>query len=232
MPRGREKIGWWSEDGAHASDRLLREVEAMHDSFKVGERKEIPLPKSSWDADHFSPQVSHIRHSKQTRVSAGGVDFSIKCCYNHPMINEKLIYFSDHDGTLTDADQEALHYDDIALSYLVKTLDIREEELAELMLEAKNKIKSEPSIYGWKRNGFIVAPASADHYIFNTVATEMVLEHLRSNAQIKLTTVPTPDEQGAFMNNFFSNYKCRVGKSREFLQRGCQSIYRSSVGCW
>lgn len=110
------------------------------------------------------------------------------------MINERPIFVSDHDGTLTDADQEASHYDEIVLRYLTTALGVKEEELSRLLQEAKNEIRSDPNVYGWKRNGFIIAPATADHYIFNIVSTEMVLGQLRTNTTSQPRIIPKEEE--------------------------------------
>lgn len=127
---------------------------------------------------------------------------------------------SDHDGTLTDADQEASHYDEIVLSYLTTTLGIKENELSSLLQEAKNEIRSEPNVYGWKRNGFIVAPATADHYIFNTVATEMVLGKLRSDTLSQPKILPKEEDQGAFINQLFQITSAQLGEVGNFYREG------------
>jgi hypothetical protein len=134
------------------------------------------------------------------------------------MAKEDLIFVSDHDGTLTNADQEASHYDEIVLAYLVSALNIKEIELAPLLLEAKDVIRSKPNAYGWKRNGFIVAPATADHYIFNIVSTEMVLEKLRKDALTKPKSLPTKEEQGAFTSQLFQTTSAKLGEAGSFYR--------------
>lgn len=127
---------------------------------------------------------------------------------------------SDHDGTLTDADQEASHYDEIVLRYLTTTLGIKEEELSYLLEEAKNEIRSDPDVYGWKRNGFIVAPATADHYIFNIVSTEMVLGKLRSDTLSQPKILPKEEDQGAFINQLFQVTSSQLGEVGNFYREG------------
>lgn len=142
------------------------------------------------------------------------------------MIKERLVFVSDHDGTLTDADQEALHYDEIALDYLVEALGVSEDELLQLLQMAKAKIKDFPSECGWKRNGFIVAPASADHYIFNNVATEMVLEYLRSSLNGVCPRIPTESDQTKFMNQFFQTTSAQLAQVGSFYREGADEYIK------
>jgi len=139
---------------------------------------------------------------------------------------ERRIFVSDHDGTLTDADQEALHYDEIALAYLVKALGVREEELAVMLTEAKAEIKRKPIEYGWKMGGFIVAPATADHYVFNQTALAMVIDRLRTGTLVKSSRVPTVDEQPEFANQFFYNTSAVLAKSGSFYRAGAEAYIR------
>ena len=132
------------------------------------------------------------------------------------------VFVSDHDGTLTDADQEASHYDEIVLAYLANSLEIKEEELSQLLLKAKDVIRSEPSAYGWKRNGFIVAPATADHYIFNTVSTEMVLDQLRENTLRQPKTLPKEEDQAAFINQLFQITSAKLGEAGSFYREDAE----------
>lgn len=136
------------------------------------------------------------------------------------------VFVSDHDGTLTDADQEALHYDQIALDYLVDALGVREEELAGMLAEAKAEIKSKPTEYGWKMGGFIVAPASADHYIFNNVATVLVLQRLRRELLVRPASVPSVDDEAAFMNQFFQTTSVQLGQAGNFYREGAMEYIR------
>lgn len=142
------------------------------------------------------------------------------------MAKEKPIFVSDHDGTLTDADKEATHYDEIVLRYLTTTLGVREEELSRLLEEAKNEIRSDPNVYGWKRNGFIVAPATADHYIFNIVSTEMALGKLRSGSRTQSKILPKEEDQGAFINQLFQVTSSQLGEVGNFYREGAKEYIK------
>lgn len=139
------------------------------------------------------------------------------------MIEKGRVFVSDHDGTLTDADQEALHYDEIALAYLVEILGIREEELASMLMEAKIEIRSNPGVYGMKKNGLIVAPAGADHYVFYTVATEMILERLRAEGLRRVVTLPSLEGQWAFLKQFIQTTGAQLGRVGNFYREGARA---------
>ena len=84
----------------------------------------------------------------------------------------------DHDGTLTDADQEAAEYREIVLDFMSMELRVPRAEMKRLMEKADAEIESMKEIYGWKVGDIVVAPATSDHYIKNTVAGSMALEML------------------------------------------------------
>lgn len=84
----------------------------------------------------------------------------------------------DHDGTLTDSDLEASEYREIVLDYMSSELSVPREEIKTLLEKADAEIESKKEIYGWKIGDIVVAPATSDHYIKNTVAGSMALEML------------------------------------------------------
>lgn len=89
---------------------------------------------------------------------------------------EKGQLLTDHDGTITDSDKEAGEYREIVLDYMSKGLGIQREEMKMFLEKADIEIESKKEIYGWKIGDIVVAPATSDHYIKNTVAGTMALE--------------------------------------------------------
>jgi len=98
--------------------------------------------------------------------------------------NEKLILLSDHDGTMTDSEREAEEYGHIVREFISENTGVSEEEVSILLAEAHEEIAKKPDIFGWKVGDVVVAPALADHYVSNTVATRIVLERLVRSSDV------------------------------------------------
>ena len=94
------------------------------------------------------------------------------------MANERPTRVIDFDGTVTDVQQEAADYlaayRDQAAHKLAMTPDI----LDMIIPLARKEILKKPGIHGWEVNGLIVAPATADVYLFNRAIIRKIWQHL------------------------------------------------------
>lgn len=98
-------------------------------------------------------------------------------------MSERLVYI-DHDGTLTDSQKEMTEYSDIVTEYNAQKLGLTNQESELFLNTAKEKILKNPENYGWKwgKDQSIVAPATSDHYLFNQVATGLILTQMGKDA--------------------------------------------------
>ncbi len=93
---------------------------------------------------------------------------------------ERGYIFTDHDGTLGDSEKDFDNYSAMVIEYHHRVLGVSLPNIEKLMDVAKKKILSHPEEYGWERGAerLIVAAASSDHFVFNHVATSLVLDYL------------------------------------------------------
>ena len=94
------------------------------------------------------------------------------------MLQETVV--SDFDGVWTDPTKEAEKYTVAFSEKLSQRIHIGLVELNGLMQAAGETIKQSPGIFGWEYKGRIIAPATADPYIFNQVAARLTLDNLRA----------------------------------------------------
>lgn len=84
----------------------------------------------------------------------------------------------DFDGTLTDVSKEAEGYAGRYMLGLAKAVGIGEGELSRTWESVQNKVMGDPSAYGWKAGGKIVAPAASDPHILASVVAAESLDTL------------------------------------------------------
>lgn len=90
------------------------------------------------------------------------------------MTVEKGRIISDFDGTVTDNTKEARTYTFAYFEQMARLTKIGELELMELVILAEEEIRNNPGLYGWKVDGLIVAPATADPYVFTTTTMQLI----------------------------------------------------------
>jgi hypothetical protein len=90
------------------------------------------------------------------------------------MTKEHGAIVSDFDGTVTDNTKEAATYAYAYFEQMSELTGIGELELMEMVLRAEEEIKNNPGIYGWKVGELIVAPATADPYVFTTTTMQLI----------------------------------------------------------
>lgn len=91
------------------------------------------------------------------------------------MVKERIV--SDFDGVWTDPQQEAVDYSAAFAEKFSQRIGIPLVELSGFMQSASEAINKSPGTFGWEYKGMIIAPATADPYVFNdTVAKETLKE--------------------------------------------------------
>lgn len=153
------------------------------------------------------------------------------------MSAEKII-FTDHDGVLTDSTVEMDEYSSIVREYNARVLGMHEVEIAQRLEAAKGEILKNPGNYGWERGEgrLIVAAATCDHYIFNQVATTLVLDALIKEGGIEAKIIENLGGREEYINKLFTECAPKLGifyrpEAREFLQElaGAKGIERWAV---
>jgi hypothetical protein len=132
--------------------------------------------------------------------------------------------FADHDGTLTDSSKEISEYSSLVVEYNALRLGLTVEESEKLLNSAKEKILKDPGNYGWKwgKDKLIVAPAS-DHYLFNQVATEIILsDFIAWNPIMKRKIEENLGGKEKYINDLFISCVPKLGifyrpEAKEFL---------------
>ncbi len=82
----------------------------------------------------------------------------------------------DFDGTLTDVEKETEGYAGRYREGLAKAVGIGSGELCQAWDAVQRKVQENPSSYGWKIGGRIVAPAASDPHILVSVVASEVLD--------------------------------------------------------
>jgi len=117
----------------------------------------------------------------------------------------------DFDGTLTDVEQEAGPYLLRFRELAAQDLNIYWKDLAHDLMLAKRLVLQDPT-KGWTHNGYVVAPATADPYVFNTaIFTEFLAEMPQEKMQSLLFSWHTESYKSAAT-------AFRTG-AREFLEK-------------
>lgn len=120
----------------------------------------------------------------------------------------------DFDGTVTDAEKEAIPFRKAWETDLAALSGIPLAEVTFLMQNFEDEILRNPTSYAWEMNGHSVAPGSVDPYIRTRVAAGLLLDSRQMFLDAK--------ERGAWFEKFWKdNYKksdivFRPG-AREFL---------------
>lgn len=86
----------------------------------------------------------------------------------------------DFDGTLTDAEKEAAPALKKKAEMFCERTGMPSIVLEALLREAEVEVLQDPTA-GWTYNGLVVAPATADSYVFDTACYFKVLEKLENN---------------------------------------------------
>jgi phosphoglycolate phosphatase-like HAD superfamily hydrolase len=134
------------------------------------------------------------------------------------------VVYIDHDGTLTDSALEMEEYSDAVIQYNADTLGIGLDESEARLKLAKIQILEKPEIYGWKwgAEGMIVAPATSDHYLFNQVATDIMLTNLSRAKGTMKRRIKWLGGNGQYITNLFLACAPKLGthyrpEARSFL---------------
>ncbi|HEX9008196.1 MAG TPA: hypothetical protein VF837_02970 [Patescibacteria group bacterium] len=112
---------------------------------------------------------------------------------------------TDFDGTVTDVQREAESFYCTYVCELANKIHLNENDLDELMENAKLQILKNPGLYGWIVDGVIVAPGTADPYLFTQSAARIVLESLKGK------NIPPQEEWEALFNELFALAYPRAG---------------------
>lgn len=123
------------------------------------------------------------------------------------------IILTDHDGTLTDSEREMAEYSEIVVKYNAATLGIGINESERGLNAAKSQILSKPGYYGWEwgPEELIVAAATSDHYIFNQVATGLMLESLTESDPAMRRKVEELGGKGQYITDLFFQCSPKLG---------------------
>lgn len=132
--------------------------------------------------------------------------------------------FVDHDGTLTDAEKLMGEYSAMVIEYHQHVLGISFYDAMLLMDVAKMQIKANPERYGWQRGAeqTIVAPATSDHFVFNQVATVLMLDFLVQQDPVIAGKVEKLGGKESYVDTMFQKLHRKLGvtyrpESREFV---------------
>lgn len=87
-----------------------------------------------------------------------------------------LEIISDFDGTVTSLEKAGEQYISTFSFLVMKQYGLPTSEWEQAVEKAKLEIVTNPAIYGWENNGFIVAPATSDPFVFITAACQIALE--------------------------------------------------------
>ncbi len=115
------------------------------------------------------------------------------------MKGEKPTFVVDFDGTLSDVQKESESYTPVFLQALSREVGAPIGEIQELINTARNEVLSQHGFYGWEYNGFIVAPATGDPYVFISVCAKLTLEKLRTDPR----GFQIPENVPAFLHMLF-----------------------------
>lgn len=126
---------------------------------------------------------------------------------------------SDFDGTVTDVQRESETYYSAYRQRLAEFINISEYELEAFMELARTEIVTNPGLYGWEVGGVIVAPATADPYLFAQAAAGLVLKNY-----LKGDLVPPKEEWGELFNILFAYAYPKAGVffrpgAKDYVQR-------------
>lgn len=91
------------------------------------------------------------------------------------MVKNKLLV--DFDGTMTALDSSFVSYQRSFEEEFARVTGIKLDRLHGLLEVATRRILEDPS-RGWERNGVVIAPATSDPYILNTIACQDVCDRL------------------------------------------------------
>ena len=126
---------------------------------------------------------------------------------------KERIVFTDHDGVLTDSTAEMEEYSSIVREYNARVLGMHEVEIAQRLEAAKSEILKNPGNYGWERgkDRLIVAAATCDHYIFNQVATTLVLDTLTEEGGIEAKIIENFGGREEYIEKMFAECAPKLG---------------------
>lgn len=139
------------------------------------------------------------------------------------MLKETIV--SDFDGVWTDPSKEAEKYTEAFLEELSRKVNVNLYELRDLMQAAGETIRQSPGIFGWEYKGMIVAPATADPYLFNQAAAKLTLNNLRAE---KDRSIPSSNEAVKLMDQLFQEcYPLTETAFREGAKEYLGELHRS-----
>jgi len=93
----------------------------------------------------------------------------------------KETFVFDHDGTLTDSEKLDVDYYAVYIANFAKKTHLSEDSVRPFINQQRYELLAHPELYGWKNeDGFVVAPATADPYVFMYVAARRALGDMRS----------------------------------------------------
>lgn len=87
----------------------------------------------------------------------------------------RLIF--DYDGTLTDTASHAQPYHERFGQVIQERLGLTEQEMTLLEEKAREDIRTKPEL-GWKVNEVVIAPATADPYVFTASIYQQIIDSL------------------------------------------------------
>ncbi|HLC77071.1 MAG TPA: hypothetical protein VJH04_02605 [archaeon] len=127
----------------------------------------------------------------------------------------------DFDGTLTDVEEEAKPFLVEWNILLSQATGIPASTLLEGTEKVKSEVLSDPNWYGWKVNGHIVAPATADPYVLATTLYQILFDRIEKNGSYDISSFQRSRDQT--MQGIFKEAYKKAGivfleGSRDFLE--------------
>ena len=126
----------------------------------------------------------------------------------------------DFDGTLTDVEEEAKPFLVEWNILLSQATGIPASTLLEGTEKVKSEVLSDPNWYGWKVNGHIVAPATADPYVLATTLYQILFDRIEKNGSYDISSFQRSRDQtmkGIFKEAYKKAGTAFVEGAKDFL---------------
>jgi len=108
----------------------------------------------------------------------------------------------DFDGTLTDADKEAVPYKEIHKQEFCRRTGVPVERVNTISAVLETTLKLD-SLEGWVDNGKVVAPACADPYVLTSTVYRKIIDHLNKGLVKRYNLPQTEEERSKLLEELF-----------------------------